>query len=123
VNRRRRQSGWRSARLAALNRPGLSRSSLHELRAPRPESQARDETLLQTPPAEHYRVVPVSGAIEPPHAFERRDLRVVEAASRATRVNHFRLEQTITDSASALSYESPRLPTDGSTPAARRLSV
>ena len=56
-------------------------------------------------------------AVVPRDPFERRELDVLDPFPRPAPMDLFRLEQPITVSASALSYESPPLPTDRSMPA------
>lgn len=54
--------------------------------------------------------------VEPPDPLQGREHVILEAAP-GHADDHFALKSPITDSAMALSYESPRLPTEGSMPA------
>ena len=51
--------------------------------------------------------------LKPGHPVKRGEFHIIESLPGAVSSNNFRLEQPITDSASALSWESPWFPTDG----------
>jgi hypothetical protein len=61
--------------------------------------------------------------IEPVHPVERGEFDGLEMPPRPQPTNHFRLEEPDEGFGERLSYESPRLPTDGAMPASANRSV